>query len=210
MRRYVLNCGGVKKMQTLNAVKLAQGLLLEKVTKAQCTVDATAGNGKDTLFLAKNSSKDAVVWSFDIQEAAMIATRQLLSNHNLSDKVKLVVDSHANIDCYITGQIDVVMFNLGYLPNADHSITTQEQSTIAALHKILGLLSIGGMITLVAYSGHQKGYWEQRAVQELFTSLPAELFTVGCWSMINHSNNPPILYVVEKTRGEAYEIVASH
>jgi SAM-dependent methyltransferase len=197
-------------MQTLNAIKLAQRLLLDKVNNAQRVVDATAGNGKDTLFLAKNSSKDAAVWSFDIQEIAILKTKQLLSHHKLNDKVELIVDSHANIDCYITEPIDVAMFNLGYLPNADHKITTEDQSTITALHKILGLLSTGGMITLVAYSGHQKGYWEQKAVQELFTSLPSELFTVGCWSMINHSNNPPILYVVEKTRGEAYEIVASH
>ncbi len=210
MRLYVLNCGGVKKMQTLNAIKLAQQLLLNKVNKAQRLVDATAGNGKDTLFLAKNSAKDAVVWSFDIQEAAILKTKQLLSHHKLSDKVKLIVDSHANMDCYITEEIDVAMFNLGYLPNNDHKITTEEQSTIAALQKILGLLSIGGMISLVAYTGHQEGYWEQKAVQELFTSLPSELFTVGCWSMINHSNNPPILYVVEKTRGEAYESVTSH
>jgi 16S rRNA C1402 N4-methylase RsmH len=200
----------VKEMQTLNAVKLAQQLLRNKINKAQCVVDATAGNGKDTLFLAKNSSNDTVIWSFDIQETAIIKTSQLLSKHNLSDKVKLIVDSHVNIDRYITEEIDVAMFNLGYLPNADHRITTEDQSTVVALRKILGLLSTGGMISVVAYSGHQEGQREQKSVQELFTSLPSELFTVGCWSMINHNNNPPILYVVEKTRGEAYEIVASH
>jgi ubiquinone/menaquinone biosynthesis C-methylase UbiE len=197
-------------MQTFNAVKLAQQLLIEKVKIAQCVVDATAGNGKDTLFLAKNSCKDAVVWAFDIQQAAIIKTRQLLSTHNLLSKVKLMVDSHANIGSYTTGNIDVAMFNLGYLPNADHKITTELQSTITALREILNVLSVGGIISLVAYPGHQAGYWEQQAIEEHLISLSPEIFTVGCWSMINHVNNPPILYVVEKTRSEACESIASH
>jgi SAM-dependent methyltransferase len=197
-------------MQTFNAVKLAQQLLIEKVNTAQCVVDATAGNGKDTLFLAKNSCKDAVVWAFDIQQAAIMKTKQLLSTHNLLNKVKLIVDSHTNIGSYMTGNIDVAMFNLGYLPNADHKITTELQSTIIALRQILSILSVRGIISLVTYPGHQAGYWEQQAVQEHLKSLSPEIFTVGCWSMINHVNNPPILYVVEKTRSEACESVASH
>lgn len=197
-------------MQTFNAIKLAKQLLIEKVKTAQCVVDTTAGNGRDTLFLAENSCSDAVVWAFDIQQAAIVHTKQLLETHNLLNKVRLIVDSHANLSSYITGNIDVAMFNLGYLPNADHKITTELQSTIMALRQILNVLSIGGIISLVTYSGHQAGYCEQKAIQEYLKSLSPEIFTVGCWSMINHSNNPPKLYLVEKTRSEACESVASH
>jgi 16S rRNA C1402 N4-methylase RsmH len=197
-------------MQTFNAVKLAQQLLINKINTAKCIVDTTAGNGKDTLFLATNSCKDAIVWAFDIQQSAIIKTKQLLLTHNLLNKVKLIVDNHANINSYITGNIDVAMFNLGYLPNADHKITTELKSTITALRQILNTLSVGGIISLVTYPGHPEGYCEQQAVQEHLKSLSPEIFTVGCWSMINHINNPPILYVVEKTRSEACESVASH
>lgn len=197
-------------MQTFNAVRLAQHLLLGKIKTAKCVVDTTAGNGKDTLFLAENSCKTTVVWAFDIQQAAILKTKQLLSAHNLLNKVNLIVDSHANISSYVTGIIDVAMFNLGYLPNANHEITTELQSTITALREILTILSVGGIISLVTYPGHQAGYWEQQAVEKYLRSLSPEIFTVGCWSMINHINNPPILYVVEKTRSEACESIASH
>ncbi len=195
-------------MQTFNAIKLAQQLLIDKVNRAKFLVDTTAGNGKDTLFLAQKSPIDAMVWSFDVQQTAILKTKELLSKYSLDDKVKLIIDSHANIDQHINGKLDVAMFNLGYLPNAQHKITTQCQSTITALQKILGLLSTGGVISIIAYSGHQEGYLESKAVEELLTSLPSNIFTVGCWSMINHSNNPPILYIVEKMRGEAYESAA--
>ncbi len=195
-------------MQTFNAIKLAQQLLIDKVNRAKFLVDATAGNGKDSLFLAQNSPTNAMVLSFDVQQTAIIKTKELLSKYSLDDKVKLIIDSHANIDLHFHGRIDVAMFNLGYLPNAQHKITTQGYSTIAALQKILGLLSTGGVISIIAYSGHQEGYLENKAVQELLTSLPSNIVTVGCWSMINHSNNPPILYIVEKMKGEAYESAA--
>ena len=147
MKRYGLNCGGVKKMQTFNAVKLAQYLLDCKVKRAGYLVDATAGNGKDTLFLAKNSPEHAVIWAFDVQQAAILNTKQLLVDCKLENKVNIIVDSHANIERYSIKEIDVAMFNLGYLPNADHNITTKCQSTITALQKILELLSIGGVIS---------------------------------------------------------------
>ena len=198
-------------MQTFNAVKLAQYLLLPKVNEAQCMIDATAGTGRDTLFLAENSPNDSIVWAFDIQELAILKTQDLLNHHKVApDKVKLVTDSHVSVASYVNNSpIDVAMFNLGYLPNAEHIITTHYQSTIEALQQILALLCTGGLISVVTYPGHQEGYLEQQAVHELFKSLPSKLFTVGSWSMLNHSNQPPILYVVEKTRSEASESFAS-
>jgi ubiquinone/menaquinone biosynthesis C-methylase UbiE len=209
MKLCVQNCGGAKKMQTFSAVKMAHKLLINKLNTAKCVVDATAGNGNDTLFLAKNSSDDAVIWAFDIQQVAISNTTQLLATHNLSNKVSLVVDSHTNVALYINKQIDIAMFNLGYLPKSEHTIATEDYSTIMALQEFLRLLSVGGVISIVAYPGHEKGYYEQQSVQEFLKSLPAKLFTVGCWSMINHVNHSPILYVVEKVRSEACEGIAS-
>ena len=182
MKSYVLNYGGAKEMQTFSAVKLAQQLLITKLNTAQCIVDATAGNGKDTHFLAKHSRDDAVVWAFDIQQAAILQTHKILTAHNLVNKVRLIVDSHANVASYIGKPIDVAMFNLGYLPNSKHSIATEGQSTIIALRQIVRLLSVGGVISLVAYPGHEQGYYEQQAVQAFLKSLPVKQFTVGCWT----------------------------
>ncbi len=187
-------------MQSYNPTRLAHQLLESKLSNAECAIDATAGNGKDTLFIACNTPKNAIVWAFDIQEAAITNTKEVLTNHGYENKVKLICDNHANIGAYIHEAIDVAMFNLGYLPGAPHDITTQTQSTIAALRQVLNLLSVGGAISLIAYIGHLAGQYEHQEVRKLLSSLPADSFTVGCWEIINHNKNSPILYVVEKVR----------
>lgn len=187
-------------MQTLNAIRVAQQLLLPKVACAGCIVDATAGNGKDTLFLAKNSPGHGIIYAFDIQKNAIEASQKRLMEHNLGDRVQLILDSHANVRYYIHGPIDIAMFNLGYLPGECHETMTMPESTIQALTDIANQLADGGIISIVTYPGHDNGQKENRAVRDYVMTLAAEEFTVLCLDMINHDNNPPILYVIEKVR----------
>ncbi len=190
-------------MQTLNAIRLAQQLLLSKLAGARCIVDATVGNGKDTVFLAKNSPEDGMIYAFDIQESAIEVSKKRLVEQRLDHKVQLILDSHANIRCYVDGMIDVAMFNLGYLPGKCHETMTMPHSTISALTAIVSQLSIGGTISVVGYPGHKTGKEENDAVREYTMGLPADQFTVVCIDMINHDNHPPILYMIEKIRGIA-------
>ena len=189
-------------MQSYNAVKLAQFLLQPHLNKCRRAVDATAGNGGDSLFLAANAPDNAVIYSFDIQEKAISKTRNLLIEHNVLSKVKLIEDNHENITNYIADSIDIAMFNLGYLPGGDHNITTQAASTATSVKKVLGLLSIGGFLTLIAYPGHESGQIEFDKVSNLFKSLPTRMFAVNSWVPINTAKKPPILYVIEKVRSE--------
>ena len=89
-------------MLPTNAVQAAQQLLRPYLEKARIVVDATAGNGKDTLFLAKHTPPEATVWAFDIQPAAIETTRRLLISDGLLGKVRLVQDSHDQINNYIS------------------------------------------------------------------------------------------------------------
>ncbi|WP_378955133.1 class I SAM-dependent methyltransferase [Pelosinus sp. sgz500959] len=190
-------------MQTLNAVRLAQELLLPKVSHARCIVDATAGNGKDTLFLAKNSPEHGTIYAFDIQENAIETSKKRLMEHNLDGKVQLILDSHANIRSYINKPIDVAMFNLGYLPGKCHETMTMVESTIRALTDVVSQLSVGGIISVVAYPGHHHGKEENDAVRNYTMTLQPKEFTVLCIDMINHLNHPPILYMIEKIKSES-------
>jgi hypothetical protein len=185
-------------MQTFNAIKLAHSLLSARLSGAQCVVDATAGNGKDTLFLASSIPSNAIVWAFDIQEVALATTKKKLTAYHLEDKVHLILDSHARAADYVCELVDVAMFNLGYLPGVSHHIRTKPQSTVLALQEIVNLLSIGGLISVVAYPKYEAGQQEHHAVKEFLSGLPATHFTVGCWSMVNHTNDSPVLYVIEK------------
>ncbi|XEQ93073.1 hypothetical protein SCACP_19250 [Sporomusa carbonis] len=189
-------------MVIANAVTMAHRLIISKLANARLVVDATAGNGKDTLFLAENIPHDAAVWAFDIQQQAIIKSQELLKKHGLEHKVKFILASHATIMSYISQPIDVAMFNLGYLPGGNHSINTRPEVTVEAITQILYLLNIGGIVTIVAYPGYEQGRLECQAVRKYLGSLNQKLFAVACWAMVNQKNNPPVLYIIEKIRSE--------
>ena len=96
-------------------------------------VDATAGNGHDTLFLAQQVGTDGKVYSFDVQQEAIGMTRSRLEEAQLSDRVIMCETGHENLEEVIRalhlGNVSVIMFNLGYLPGGDHSITTLNETT---------------------------------------------------------------------------------
>jgi hypothetical protein len=189
-------------MTIANAVTMAHRLLADRLATAGTAVDATAGNGRDTLFLADRTPDDAVVWAFDLQQAALDNTARLLDEHGLGGKCRLIADCHSRLDSYVTGPVDAAMFNLGYLPGGDHGFTTRAATTVAALGRITGLLAPGGLITVVAYPGHPAGDEENAAVADYLARLPQETFTVAVWRMVNQRNRPPILYIIGRTGRE--------
>lgn len=189
-------------MQTFNAIRSAKLLLAEKLKTASLAIDATAGNGHDTLFLAKNTPDAANILAFDIQQSAIEATRKLLLQENLLYKVNLYCTSHADILNFLddSQDIDVAMFNLGYLPGGNHSVVTTVNSTIPAIQAVLDLLNQGGILSVTAYPGHEEGRDEEQALSAFFTKLSYQDFTVIRLAMLNHFNNPPVLYMVEKVK----------
>ena len=103
-------------------------------------IDATAGTGKDTVFLAKLVGEKGRVISMDIQEMAIEQTKKRLLKERLSDRAEVVLDSHAHMDKYAQkDSVSLIMFNLGYLPGGDHSLSTKADTTIEALEKGLNL-----------------------------------------------------------------------
>ena len=109
----------------IKAVTMAERLLKDKLVGAKCAVDATCGNGHDTLLLAKTSPRDAIIWAFDIQPVALANTQKLLAEHHLAEKVRLIESCHSHIAEYVHEPVDVAMFNLGYLPGGEISLTTR-------------------------------------------------------------------------------------
>lgn len=179
-------------------LSFSKKVLKEIIDKNSIVVDATCGNGNDTLFLTKTSAKK--VYAFDIQNIATSRTTNLLKENNLLSKCEVILDSHTNIDNYIVEQIDGVIFNLGYLPNADHSITTVGESTIKAVEKSLKLLKIKGRIVIVVYWGHDSGKIEKEILLEYLSSLNQKEVEVLQYQFINQKNNAPFLIVLEKLK----------
>ena len=176
----------------------AQQLISEKLRAGGVAVDATCGNGHDTLFLAEQVGSKGTVLAFDIQPQAIFATQQRLTDAGLLNRVRLYQVSHTDLDKYPTAGIDAMMFNLGYLPGGDHSVVTQAESTVTALRVAVEKLNKGGIITLVIYTGHAGGQEEYEAVRRFAVELPQARYSVLEYQLINQVNHPPLLLAIVK------------
>lgn len=181
-----------------SAVHLVQQFLSETVKNGGTAVDATAGRGNDTLFLAGLVGADGRVFSFDTQEKALESTRQLLEKEGLAERVALVKAGHEDMENHVSGPVDAVIFNLGYLPGGDHSFITKPETTVQALKSALGLLRPGGRIGLVIYTGHSGGMEECEAVEKTAANLDGALFSVIKIVVLNRAAIAPVVIVIEK------------
>ncbi|MCJ0933326.1 class I SAM-dependent methyltransferase [Virgibacillus halodenitrificans] len=190
-------------MKELNMLKgilnFAHYLLEESVNPGDTTIDATCGNGNDTLFLSRIVGTNGHVIACDIQQQAIDATRQRLVEHNRFN-VSFIQDSHARLKKYINKdtQIGGAIFNLGYLPKSDKLIITNGESTISAIDIILDFLKQGRLIVLVVYHGHPGGEEEKNTVLKHVMNLDQNDYNVVQYGFINQKNNPPFIIAIEK------------
>ena len=138
-------------------------------------VDATAGNGLDTLFLSRTVGVNGQVYALDLQAAALQATRRRLHAAGMLSQTRLVQADHAELLAVLghefQGRVRAVMFNLGYLPGSEAAVVTSAASTVPALRQASTLLMAGGRMTILAYTGHDGGHLEARAVAEWANAL---------------------------------------
>lgn len=172
-------------------------------------IDATVGNGHDTLFLVQEVGPGGRVVGFDVQPDALTATRERIQSQapDASDRLRLVHAGHETMASHLAeddfGAVGAIMFNLGYLPGGDHSVTTESATTRQALAASLDLLRPGGVITIVAYPGHEGGEAEAEAVADWTASLPEDDVLALSYRFSNQTGDPPRLHAVEKRRQES-------
>jgi SAM-dependent methyltransferase len=142
------------------------------VREGDLAVDATAGNGHDTAFLAELVGPGGRVWAFDVQRCAIDATAARLVALGLGARVELICGGHETVAEFAPSGLGVVMFNLGYLPGGDHALVTRPETTVRALSAALRLLRPGGVLTCVVYPGHPGGTEEAAAVRAAFARCP--------------------------------------
>lgn len=164
--------------------------------KNTCFIDATCGNGFDTLFLCKTANSNGIVKGFDIQKEAIERTKKLLTEEGVFENFELIHDSHEHINKYINTKIDCVVYNLGYLPNSNKEIKTHKDSTILSINNLLPLLKEDGRIFVIAYSLHDDGN-EANALYEFVKKLDKNKYNVMNQSLLNKQNSPPQLIIIE-------------
>lgn len=156
-------------MRSVSLVELAHQAISQVLADGVIAIDATVGNGHDTLFLAQGVGDHGQVYGLDIQPNALEATRRRLVSAAVLPRVSLLHAGHEHLATVIPehlhGQVKAIMFNLGYLPGGDKSLTTQAVTTVAALQAAIILLAPGGRLTVVAYAGHAHGRDEADALR---------------------------------------------
>lgn len=201
----------------LRALSHALPLHAAQFSGRQCPVlvDATCGNGHDTLFLLQQGGKifkehncTGRLLALDIQAAAVENTQALLRPHLAESNLALTVEhaSHANLAQHLadstSGQSTVAaaMFNLGYLPGSDKSVVTMGESTQKALQALVACVMEGGIISVHAYGGHGGGQQELDCVREWFAALPEQQWTVFSYGRLNKQRNPEQLFLAERSK----------
>ncbi|MEI6537722.1 MAG: class I SAM-dependent methyltransferase [Verrucomicrobiaceae bacterium] len=181
------------------AVRWSHALLAPRLHAGDVVIDATAGNGHDTLFLARHVLPGGKVFAFDLQAAALEKTRTRTEG---CEGVVLIHAGHERMEEFLPrelhGGIRAFMFNLGWLPGSDKACTTRADTTLEALNKAVQWLAEGGMITVVCYPGHEDGNTEADAVEAWAALLPADSFEAQKIAFLNLDGAPPRCVVLRK------------
>ena len=186
-------------MKNYQITEWCHHFIRDHVKEGDFCIDATAGNGNDTQLLCELVGNTGKVLAFDVQEQAVSNTKARLQKLGLSNRVEVILDSHANMEHYAKPEtVNCIVFNFGYLPGGDHNLATRAESSIEAIHAGLKLLTKGGIMSLCIYSGGDSGFEEKDAILEELKMLDGKKYLVIESIYYNRPNNPPIPILVVK------------
>lgn len=183
-----------------NARRLAADYVRRTVLPGDTVVDATMGNGHDTLFLCGLVGENGRVYAFDVQPEALASTGARLEQAHMRGRATLLQAGHETMERHVEGQPSAVMFNLGWLPGAAHGVTTKVETTLAAAQAALRLIMPGGIVTLCMYPGHGEGDRERMALVSWAKALPVRSFSVLHHVFPNAPDRTPQLLLIQKNR----------
>lgn len=253
-------------MSLPQGVEMSHLILKRFVSPGDFVLDATCGNGHDTVFLAGLVGDEGRVLAVDIQQEAVSKTRSLLEEKNLSSRARVIKGDHSKIKELIgkelTGKMDkdygkttkenkrmdkeridkdnidnkdnkdnidkavdneenkdkkankteketdkefsrkkvikAAIFNLGFLPGSEKELITTAETTLPALKQSLELIRAGGVLVIVAYTGHQGGKEECQQVLDWAGGLNYQDYNVLHHKFINQPTDPPQIIAAEK------------
>ena len=186
-------------MKNYQITQWCANFIRQQVQEGDFCIDATMGNGNDTLLLTQLCGKSGKVLAFDIQKQALETTKKKLTAAHVPENYKLLLESHANMAEYANpDSVSCIVFNFGYLPGGDHTLATRGETSIEALTQSLTLLKKGGMISLCIYSGGYSGFEERDQILAWLKELDSRKYLVIKSDYYNRPNNPPIPVLIIK------------
>ena len=180
----------------LDLLELQKSFILRHLKEGGTAVDFTMGNGHDTEFLSKTVGCSGHVYAFDIQKQAVDSTAAHLHKVGCPENYTLILDSHHNAGKHVDRSINAGMFNRGWLPGGDKSLTTLRETTLPAIKTAISLLAPDSVLTVAVYPGHAEGDAEGKMIADYLSELPRWKV---CATQIKIINSPtsPYFYVIE-------------
>lgn len=180
-----------------NVVRLAHQLFHLVLQPGDTAVDATCGNGKDCVILARILQGQGSLVAYDIQPEALRRAKVLFQK-DLSNEQQQIIQLKLCSHEYLSEQgAKLFHYNLGYLPKGDKQVTTLVTSTISSIKCALELVASGGMVSVICYPGHPEGGRELSAVEHLASALPSQDWLVTTYYVVNRLKSPR-LFVFRK------------
>ena len=161
-------------------------------------MDFTMGNGHDTAFLSKAVGPEGHVYAFDIQAQAVESTRKNLIEQGCPENYTLILDSHHNVKKYVDVPIKAGMFNLGYLPGSDKTVTTMRSTTLPAIEAAIELMDKDAIILIAVYPGHKEGEEEGKLICEYLSTLSRYKVCATRINILNSATSPFFIIIENK------------
>ena len=189
----------MKREFPLNSLGLTHRVMAAHVKPGGFCIDATAGKGRDTLFLCSLVGERGRVLAMDIQPEAVAQTRALLEENGVAERAAVVQACHSRMGEYAPAEsVDAIMFNFGWLPGGDHTVFSGPDTSIAAVQTGLELLKPGGVMTLCIYYGRENGTTERDALLAFLPTLDNRRYTVIRGDFVNRTGDVPIPVCIVK------------
>ncbi|KAI3673936.1 hypothetical protein L6452_40067 [Arctium lappa] len=185
------------------ATQVAHSVWKHVVQKGDTVVDATCGNGYDTLAMlnmVSDKSHSGRVYAMDIQETALKNTMSLLDGLCEKEMVKLFATCHSKMEEVVPRGVTVrlVAFNLGYLPGGDKTVITKSETTLLGMEAATRIVAAGGVISMMVYVGHPGGMEEYEMVEGFASGLPVDKWICCKLQMLNRPLAPILLFLCRR------------
>ena len=177
----------------LNSLGLTHRVMATRIRPGDVCIDATAGKGRDALFLCRLVGETGRVLAMDIQADAVAQTTALLTAEGVMERARVVQACHSRMSEYAEPEsVDGIMFNFGWLPGGDHTLFSSPDTSIAAIRAGLNLLKPGGVMTLCIYYGRENGTVERDAILAFLPTIDNRRYTVIRGDFANRTGDVPI------------------
>lgn len=177
---------------------LAHSYWARLIRHKDSVIDATCGNGHDTLKLCELAIKQNLgfVHALDIQKDAIKNASErceAILEESERDRIKFYCQSHASFPHTIEKKsIRLIVYNLGYLPGGSKELTTFLETTIESLLSAKELIQPGGAISVTCYPGHLEGKKEEEALSHLAASFSPKEWSSCHHRWVNRKDSPSL------------------